>query len=61
MLSRSQIFSSENWTTPLYDAMAAEVQFNQAIITAVFLAGWFLFANCRYWHHTVFPAFDAIG
>ncbi|QRW09988.1 ion transport domain-containing protein [Ceratobasidium sp. AG-Ba] len=44
-LGMYQIFSSENWTDVLYDATASEVQFKQAIIVALFLCGWFLFAN----------------
>ncbi|KAF8752940.1 Ion transport protein [Rhizoctonia solani] len=40
-----QIFSSENWTDVLYNATASEVQFKQTIIVAIFLCGWFFFAN----------------
>lgn len=42
-----QIFSSENWTTLLYAAMAAEMGYTQTWIVAIFLCGWFLFANCE--------------
>ncbi|KAG9101606.1 calcium channel protein [Ceratobasidium sp. 370] len=44
-LGMYQIFSSENWTTILYNAAASEVQYQQAVIVAIFLCGWFLFAN----------------
>ncbi|KAG9119536.1 calcium channel protein [Ceratobasidium sp. 392] len=44
-LGMYQIFSSENWTDILYDAAASEVPYQQAIIVAIFLCGWFLFAN----------------
>ncbi|KAG8724518.1 calcium channel protein, partial [Ceratobasidium sp. 395] len=44
-LGMYQIFSSENWTDILYNAAASEVQYKQAIIVAIFLCGWFLFAN----------------
>ncbi|CAE6352806.1 unnamed protein product [Rhizoctonia solani] len=40
-----QIFSSENWTDILYNAAASEVQYQQAVIVAIFLCGWFFFAN----------------
>ncbi|CAE6438713.1 unnamed protein product [Rhizoctonia solani] len=40
-----QIFSSENWTDVLYNATASEVQFKQTVIVAIFLCGWFFFAN----------------
>lgn len=44
-LGMYQIFSSENWTDILYNAAASEVEFKQTIIVAVFLCGWFFFAN----------------
>ncbi|CAE6501684.1 unnamed protein product [Rhizoctonia solani] len=40
-----QIFSSENWTDILYNAAASEVQYQQAVIVALFMCGWFFFAN----------------
>lgn len=40
-----QIFSSENWTDILYSSTAAEAAYGQAWISAIFLSGWFLFAN----------------
>ncbi|KAH7886746.1 Ion transport protein-domain-containing protein, partial [Phlebopus sp. FC_14] len=40
-----QIFSSENWTTVLYDATDAELPLGQAVIVATFLSCWLLFAN----------------
>ncbi|ORY24315.1 high-affinity cell membrane calcium channel [Naematelia encephala] len=44
-LAMYQIFSSENWTDILYNAMSAESQWAQAWLAAIFLCGWFLFAN----------------
>jgi hypothetical protein len=41
-----QIFSSENWTTVLYNATDAELNLGQAIIVGTFLSCWLLFANC---------------
>lgn len=40
-----QVFSSENWTTVLYDAAGA-VPLGQAIVVATFISCWLLFANC---------------
>ncbi|KAG0695689.1 Ion transport protein-domain-containing protein [Suillus ampliporus] len=40
-----QIFSSENWTNVLYGATDAEIPLGQAVIVAVFLSSWFVFAN----------------
>ncbi|KIK93928.1 hypothetical protein PAXRUDRAFT_828487 [Paxillus rubicundulus Ve08.2h10] len=40
-----QIFSSENWTTVLYNATDAELNLGQAIIICTFLTCWLLFAN----------------
>ena len=42
-----QIFSSENWTTVLYNATDAELNLDQAITVCMFLCCWLLFANCR--------------
>lgn len=44
-LGMYQIFSSENWTTPLYNVLSIEGEFKQAVIGGIFLSGWFLFAN----------------
>ncbi|KAI6024262.1 Ion transport protein-domain-containing protein [Pisolithus marmoratus] len=44
-LAMYQVFSSENWTTVLYDAAVAELPLGQAIIVATFIACWLLFAN----------------
>lgn len=46
-LAMYQIFSSENWTTVLYNALTAEGQYRQAVIAGIFLCAWFLFANCE--------------
>ena len=46
-LAMYQVFSSENWTDVLYAASEAEVPFKQAAIAVLFMAGWFLFANCE--------------
>ncbi|KAL0066269.1 calcium channel protein [Marasmius tenuissimus] len=40
-----QIFSSEDWTSILYDAAEAESDLGQTIIAILFLSGWILFAN----------------
>ncbi|KAH7099033.1 Ion transport protein-domain-containing protein [Auriculariales sp. MPI-PUGE-AT-0066] len=40
-----QVLSSENWTDVLYITSEAETQFQQTIITALFVVGWFFFAN----------------
>lgn len=40
-----QVFSSENWPDILYNATSAEALDGQAWISAIFIAGWFLFAN----------------
>lgn len=42
-----QIFSSENWTTVLYNATDAELALGQAVIVCTFLSCWLLFANCK--------------
>jgi hypothetical protein len=44
-LGMYQLFSSENWTTVLYSVLSNEGQYKQAVIGAIFLCGWFLFAN----------------
>lgn len=44
-LGMYQLFSSENWTTVLYSALSNQGQYRQAVIGAIFLCGWFLFAN----------------
>lgn len=44
-LAMYQIFSSEDWTTPLFAALSREGQYKQAVIAGIFIAGWFLFAN----------------
>lgn len=45
-LGTYQVFSSENWTDVLYAAIKAELPLGQAIIVAIFVTIWFLFANC---------------
>lgn len=42
-----QVFSSENWTNVLYGAIDAEKGLGQSVLLAVFISGWFLFANCK--------------
>ncbi|SPO30169.1 related to CCH1 - Calcium channel (alpha subunit) [Ustilago trichophora] len=44
-LAMYQIFTSENWTDVLFSATSSEVEFKQAAVAAIFLSGWFLFAN----------------
>lgn len=46
-LAMYQIFSSENWNDILFSVMSAEKKFKQAVLGAIFLCGWFLFANCK--------------
>jgi voltage-dependent calcium channel len=41
-----QVFSSENWTTVLYNSAIAEIPLGQSLIVILFLVGWFFFANC---------------
>jgi hypothetical protein len=41
-----QVFSSENWTNVLYSVTQAEIPLGQAVILAIFIPSWFLFANC---------------
>jgi hypothetical protein len=41
-----QIFTSENWTTVLYNAMSYEGNLFRVVIAAMFLSGWFLFSYC---------------
>ena len=41
-----QVFSSENWTTVLYNA-AGTVALGQSIVVATFISCWLLFANCE--------------
>lgn len=40
-----QIFTSEDWTDVLFGAISGEAEYKQAAIAAIFLSGWFLFAN----------------
>ena len=47
-LAMYQVFSSENWPTVLYDAAGAEIPLGQALFALVFVAAWFLFANCEF-------------
>jgi hypothetical protein len=42
-----QVFSSENWTDVLYETTLAEIPLGQAIILAIFISSWLLFANCK--------------
>ncbi|MBW0462341.1 hypothetical protein O181_002056 [Austropuccinia psidii MF-1] len=44
-LAMYQVFSSENWTSVLYSAMAAQASSNQAFISGILIAGWFLLSN----------------
>lgn len=41
-----QVFTSENWTTLLYDAAIASQPVQQSIVVILFITGWMLFANC---------------
>ncbi|EPQ27265.1 uncharacterized protein PFL1_05188 [Pseudozyma flocculosa PF-1] len=44
-LAMYQIFTSEDWVNVLYGVLSNETQFKQAAIGAIFLSGWFMFAN----------------
>ncbi|KZW03268.1 hypothetical protein EXIGLDRAFT_664412 [Exidia glandulosa HHB12029] len=44
-LAMYQVLSSENWTDVLYTASEAETGYKQAVIAALFVTGWFFFAN----------------
>jgi len=44
-LGMYQIFSSENWTTILYNVTSAQKDFGTAWIGASFCIMWFIFAN----------------
>ena len=50
-----QIFSSENWTSVLYDAATSEVPLRQSAIVVLFIVGWFFFANCEQFHRASSP------
>jgi hypothetical protein len=47
-LGMYQIFSSEDWTSILYNVTAAQKPFGTAWIGASFCIMWFIFANCKY-------------
>jgi voltage-dependent calcium channel len=51
-----QIFSSENWTTVLYNSGQAEEPLGQSVIVILFFVGWLFFANC-----CVFISFVALA
>ncbi|KOS15414.1 cch1-calcium channel (alpha subunit) [Malassezia pachydermatis] len=40
-----QIFSSENWSSTLFNVVSGEKDWHQGVISAIFLVGWFIFAN----------------
>lgn len=44
-LAMYQIFSSENWNTVLFNVLGNEYAYRQAVISAIFICGWFLFSN----------------
>ena len=43
-----QVLSSENWVNVLYAATGSSTGRFQIFVAALFIAGWFLFANCAY-------------
>lgn len=47
-LGMYQIFSSEDWTSILYNVTANQKPFGTAWIGASFCIMWFIFANCKY-------------
>lgn len=44
-LAMYQIFSSENWNNVLFNVLTEEAAYKQAVLSGIFLCGWFLFAN----------------
>ncbi|SOV09675.1 related to CCH1 - Calcium channel (alpha subunit) [Ustilago sp. UG-2017a] len=44
-LAMYQIFTSEDWIEVLFGALSNEAEYKQAAIAAIFLSGWFFFAN----------------
>lgn len=46
-LAMYQIFSSENWNDILFLVVSSVKQYQNAVISGIFVAGWFLFANCE--------------
>ena len=47
-LAMYQVFSSENWPNVLYGSASTEIPFGQAFFALIFIAAWFLFANCEF-------------
>lgn len=45
----NKVFSSENWTTVLYNVGQDELPLRQSIVTILFICAWFLFANCEHY------------
>lgn len=46
-LGMYQIFSSEGWTSILYEAQMSQKEFGVGWISAIFFIGWFILANCE--------------
>lgn len=46
-LAMYQVFSSEDWTSVLYDASDSETNLGQTVIVVLFVTLWLLFANCK--------------
>ncbi|PWY99256.1 hypothetical protein BCV70DRAFT_200837 [Testicularia cyperi] len=44
-LAMYQVFTAEDWTTVLFGTISNGVQYKQAVIAAIFISGWFFFAN----------------
>ncbi|WFD25877.1 calcium channel protein [Malassezia nana] len=40
-----QVFSSENWSETLFNVVSSSKRYHQGVIAAIFLVGWFFFAN----------------
>jgi hypothetical protein len=59
-LGMYQVFSSENWSTLLYNALTLGPPLGRTVITAVFISSWLVFANCRSCHfHLPPPSFTS--
>ena len=46
-LAMYQVFSSEDWTSPMYDSGEGETGLGQVVLIVIFFSGWMVFANCK--------------
>jgi voltage-dependent calcium channel len=54
-LGMYQVFTSENWSTLLYNSLTLGPPLGRTVVTAVFLCSWLVFANCKSCHFHLFP------